>query len=119
MWIYGCLSEDTEIMTTTGWKLFSQIKDTEKILIYDIEDDIYKWEIPECWTAYNVIEDDCYKIKSTKKNGINQIVSKDHRCIIKEGEKLIFKKANELSEKEFIPILNYLNITKDSNILLQ
>lgn len=47
MWLYGCLSEDTEVLTRRGFKNFFEITEEDEIRVYDIESGIYKWEKPQ------------------------------------------------------------------------
>jgi len=111
MWMYGCLSEDTEILTKKGWKPLHKTTKYDKILIYDITNNIYKWETPERWQVYSVNKDTAYRIKSDK---TDQIVSKEHRCLVERNGKLVFKQAWELSTVERMPVLpqNFYSMEK-------
>jgi DNA modification methylase len=107
-WIYGCLSDDTEILTRSGYiqyHKFIQLPNFEQqeILIYDTENDIYKWEIPERWNQYHINKDTCYRIKS---DITDQIVSRNHRCLVEREGKLVFIQAELLSEMEYMPTLS-------------
>lgn len=104
MWLYGCLSEDTEVLTDKGFKHYHKITKNDKIRIYDTENNIYKWEKPEKWQAYNINEDTCYHIKS---NSTDQIVSKNHRVYVERDGKLVWQFAENLSKMERVPILSY------------
>ena len=64
MWLYGCLSEDTEVLTQQGFKQFHKITNDDKIRVYDIKARIYKWETPQRWSVYKTEQDTCYRIKS-------------------------------------------------------
>ena len=100
-WVYGCLSEDTEILTLYGWEHYHKNIYKYPLLTYDIENDIYKWEIPKKWSKYQV-EDTCYRIKSDK---TDQLVSRNHRVPVEQEGKLIFKFAETLECQENIPFL--------------
>ena len=107
-WVYGCLSDDTEILTKNGYIQYHKFKDLpnfgqQEILIYDIENGIYKWEKPEGWNDYNIHKDTCYRIKS---NSTDQIVSRNHRCLVEREGKLVFIQAELLSEMEYMPTLS-------------
>lgn len=102
MWLYGCLSEDTEILTDSGFKSYHKITKDDKIAIYDTTKCVFKWEIPERWQAYDVEQDTAYRIKS---DSTDQIVSRNHRCIVEQNGKLVFKFAENLSKMERVPIL--------------
>ncbi len=102
MWLYGCLSEDTEVLTKRGWEQLHKITKYDEIMVYDITKDIYKWETPKRWQVYRVNEDTAYRIKS---DTTDQIVSKGHNCLIEREGKFVFKKAWELSSMERMPVL--------------
>ena len=106
-WVYGCLSEDTEILTINGWEHYHKniYKDRIPILIYDIQKNIFKWEQPERWQEYNINKDTCYRIQS---NNTGQLISRNHRCLIEREGKLIFEEAENLSELE-----NMLTLSND------
>ena len=102
MWLYGCLSEDTEILTKKGWKPLHKTTKDDKIKVYDITDNIYKWETPQRWNVYRVHKDTAYRLKS---DTTDQIVSREHRCLVEREGKLVFKQAWELSKVERVPVL--------------
>jgi DNA modification methylase len=107
-WLYGCLSDDTEILTRSGYIQYHKFIKLpnfreQDILIYDIEKDIYKWEKPERWNHYNIHKDKCYRIKS---DNTDQIVSRNHRCLVEREGKLVFIQAEMLSEMEYMPTLS-------------
>lgn len=102
MWLYGCLSEDTEILTEDGFKLYDRTTKYDKIAVYDLKNDIYKWETPKCWQKYRIHEDTAYHIKS---NCTDQIVSRNHNCLVERNGRLVFVKAEKLSPMENMPVL--------------
>ena len=105
-WVYGCLSEDTEILTPYGWEHYNKTKHLNSsipILIYDVKNNFYKWEKPKGWSEYSLNKDTCYRIKS---DTTDQLVSRNHSCLVEREGKLIFVKAEELQEVEYMPILS-------------
>lgn len=104
IWLYGCLSEDTEVLTKRGFKKFDEIKQEDEIRIYDIENGIYKWEKPQRWNIYSVNKDTCYRIKS---DNTDQLVSRNHRCLVERDGNLVFEFAENLSNMERVPVLSY------------
>ena len=86
-WVYGCLSEDTEVLTQMGYKQFHKLTQYDKIAVYDIKKDIYQWERPQRWSVYSVHKDTAYRIKS---DYTDQIVSRNHRCLVERNGKLFF-----------------------------
>jgi len=100
-WVYGCLSEDTEILTENGWMLYNKAKQ-ERVLAYDVQADVYQWERPSRWNEYRVESDTAYRIQS---DHTDQIVSRGHRCLIERGGMLAFVPADELAGVERVPYL--------------
>lgn len=100
-WVYGCLSEDTEVLTKDGWVKYEDAI-PHKVLTYDVENDIYKWEKPSRWNEYRVESDTAYRIQS---DDTDQIVSRGHRCIVERGGALTFVPADELAGVERVPYL--------------
>ena len=37
MWLYGCLSEDTQVLTKRGFIYYNEIEENDEIRIYDID----------------------------------------------------------------------------------
>ena len=99
-WTYACLSEDTEVFTKSGWKRLHKsnlslfIDRQTEILIYDKDNDAYRWEVPDRWNVYN-IQDTIYRIKS---DFTDQLVTKDHRVLIEQNGKLVFQKVQEIGQ---------------------
>ena len=100
-WVYGCLSEDSEVLTEDGWMPYNRAKQ-KNILAYDLENDVYQWEKPSRWNEYRVESDTAYRIQS---DHTDQIVSRGHRCIVERGGVLAFVPADELTGVERVPYL--------------
>jgi len=100
-WVYGCLSEDSEVLTEDGWMPYNRAKQ-KNILAYDLQNDIYQWEKPSRWNEYRVESDTAYRIQS---DHTDQIVSRGHRCIVERGGMLAFVPADELAGVERVPYL--------------
>jgi site-specific DNA-methyltransferase (adenine-specific) len=104
MWVYGCLSEDSEVLTRGGWCQYHTIINTDtEIMIYDTERDIYKWEKPQGWFDYKINNDTAYRIKS---DSTDQIVSRNHRCLVERDGNLVFIQAENLNGVERVPTLS-------------
>ena len=102
-WHYGCLSDDTEILTENGWVQYKNYHKKGSILVYNPLKDEYLFEEPEKWNEYT-IQDTCYRIESDK---TSQIVSRNHRCLVELEGVLLFEYAEALAQKRqaTIPIL--------------
>lgn len=60
-WVYGCLSDDSEVWTRDGWERYHTVRHKE-ILAYDPQADVYQWERPSRWSEYRVESDTAYHI---------------------------------------------------------
>jgi len=122
VWAYACLSEDTEVYTKNGWISGKNLLHNSKeygiiylkeleVLIYDRQQDMYKWETPDNWNFYKN-KDTAYRIKS---NFTDQIVSRGHRVIVAEEGKLLYKFAEEIKQSCEVPYME--NMQRVSNIV--
>jgi len=104
MWIYGCLSEDTEILTINGWEHYHKDIDKYPVLCYNVNNDNFEFHKPTRKFLYEN-EYPAYRIKS---DFTDQIVSRNHRILIEREGKFIFQRAETLQPEENIPILESL-----------
>ena len=100
-WVYGCLSDDTEILIEGKWERFNKSIDGKRALCYNIDKNLYEWqqiqEVVEY--AYN---DTAFQIRG---DHTDQIVSRNHRCIVERGGKFTFQLAETLEQEARVPIL--------------
>lgn len=110
-WVYGCLSADTEVLTEFGFMSYERIRKTKniRILAYDPKTDAYHYETPEKWNEYQV-NDTCFRVQS---DHTDQIVSRNHRCLIERKGELLFEFAENIAQEreasipflESVPVL--------------
>ncbi len=100
-WLYGCLSEDTEILVDGRWEHYSKATEGRRALCYDAEHGTYSWQVishlhvyPYADTAYRVVSDHT-----------DQIVSRNHRCLVERGGRLILLEAEACQREEIVPVL--------------
>jgi len=112
-WTYACLSEDTEVFTKDGWERYRNtiaFKGKE-ILVYSISNDEYHFESPTKWEEYNQIKDTVYRIKS---DYTDQIVTRNHRCLVESEGRILFQFAETLEQKISVPYLGALPTLQES-----
>lgn len=73
-----CLVEGTQVLTKQGWVNLTELNKGEAILIYDINNNTTKWEVPSR-IINQPYSGKVYEIKSDKGNSLNQVVTPDHR----------------------------------------
>ena len=103
-WVFGCLSEDTEILTLKGWEHYHKSIFKSPILCYDNEKNSYIFDKPKRVYIYQN-KYPAYRIKS---DFTDQIVSRNHRCLIERKGRLVFQRAETLQPEENIPFLEGL-----------
>lgn len=105
MWVYGCLSEDTEILTSKGWKRYHKTIEEDSVLCYNKNSDSFEFHQPTKSFNYEN-KHTAYSIKS---DFTDQIVSRNHRVLVERGGSLEFISAEALERKENIPFLESLH----------
>jgi site-specific DNA-methyltransferase (adenine-specific) len=102
--LFGCLSEDTEILINGRWEPYQKAVVGSLALCYDVEHDTFaQHEIQE--TYLYPYEDTAFRIQSDR---TDQIVSRGHRCLVERGGKFSFASAETLMGEENVPILENL-----------
>jgi len=102
-WLYGCLSDDTEILVDGQWEPYHKAVAGSRALCYDTLNDCYSWQAIEELYIYNY-DDTAYRIHS---DHTDQIVSRNHRCLVEHGGAYVFRRAEEiaLQREARVPIL--------------
>lgn len=104
MWLYGCLSEDTEILTESGWRGIGRDILAERIVCFDPDTGGFHLDRPRRYFEYEN-QHTAYRIHS---DHTDQIVSRNHRCVVKRGGKYVFQRAETLEQEVDIPVLESL-----------
>ena len=106
-WLYGCLSEDTEILTINGWEHYHKDITNNPVLCYNVDKDNFEFHKPIKKFLYEN-KHTAYRIKSDK---TDQIVSRNHRVLIEREGKMVFETAEQLARQPeaTIPILESLS----------
>jgi len=109
MWLYGCLSDDTEILTPGGWVKYDSLLAGSTVMCYNVGDDTIDWgEVQEVYTyAYS---DTAYRIES---DSTDQLVSRNHRCLVERGGAYVYETAERLARQETVPVLEHLPGVRD------
>ncbi len=103
MFLYGCLSDDTEILVDGQWELYRRALTGRHALCYDVEHDTYSWQPIQDRFVYDY-DDTAYRIQS---DHTDQLVSRNHRCLVERSGAYVFELAEEAArEREArVPIL--------------
>lgn len=99
--IFGCLSEDTEILTEEGWVLYQKCVVGKRVMCYDSVHDTFSWQPIEGVFVYPY-QDTAYRLRG---DHTDQIVSRNHRCLVERGGKTVFQYAETLGCQETVPVL--------------
>lgn len=102
--IFGCLSEDTEILTVDGWMPYHTNIEDRLVLCYDVNDNSFVFDKPKRSFIYDN-EHSAYSIKS---DYTDQLVSRNHRVIVERGGRRVFAYAETLQSQESVPFLESL-----------
>ena len=78
----GCVDKDTEFLTPYGWKKISEFKKNDMVAVYNLYNDTTFFEYPKNYIKLR--EEEFIKIKT--KYGIDQMLSKEHTCLLRKGK---------------------------------
>jgi len=103
MWVYGCLSEDTEILVDGRWEPYHKAIAGRRAMCYNPDDDSFSWQPIQDLLVYEY-DDTAFRIES---DSTDQLVSRNHRCLVERGGNYVFQFAEEAArEREAcVPIL--------------
>lgn len=89
-WVYGCLSEDTEILTANGWKMLYSVFEGDYVFACDYKNDM-KLQLEQVKQKFIYdYDEDAYHIKDTgyynsELMETDHIVSKNHNVLVLES----------------------------------
>lgn len=115
-WVYGCLSEDTEILTSNGWKMLYSVFEGDYVFACDYKNDMkLQLESVKQKFIYDY-DEDAYHIKDTgyynsELMETDHIVSKNHNVLVSESWARDCYSNGEYPQKVFAEIL-YENVQK-------
>lgn len=104
MWVYGCLDEQTELVTKDGVKPYHKATVGEHILCYDTETGQYDYQPIQEIVEYDY-SDTAYRLIG---DFGEQVVSRNHRVIVERSGKEVFQFAETLPVEVCVPFLEDL-----------
>jgi hypothetical protein len=111
-WLYGCLSEDTEILVNGVWVHYRSAIEGSLALCYDAGSDTFSQQPIEQLFIYDY-DDTAYRIESER---TDQVVSRNHRCIVWRNGRWEFVPAEEVAREQEarVPVLEAVSDVLDS-----
>jgi len=79
-WLYGCVSEDTAILTTKGWKKWNELEKGDLVFTFNIKTE--KIEVQPVEEKFVYLHNG--KMVNLKNNNTNQLLTLNHKVIVKE-----------------------------------
>lgn len=104
MWLYGCLDEETEAATIDGVKPYHKIIAGDLVLCYNTATGGYSYQPVQEVVVYDY-EDTAYRLIG---DFGEQVVSRNHRCIVERDGREVFVYAESLQPQERVPVLESL-----------
>ena len=101
MWVYGCLSEDTELLIDGRWEHYHKALGKGRALCYNPDSDEYQWQPIQELVEYEY-DDTAFRIRG---DYTDQIVSRNHRCLVERGGGYVFALAETLEREARVPVL--------------
>lgn len=100
-WIFGCLSDDTEILVDGRWEPYHKAIAGKSALCYSVRTNTLTWQPIEELYVYDYT-DTAYRIVS---DSTDQLVTRNHRCLVERGGSLVFATAETLERQVRVPVL--------------
>jgi hypothetical protein len=100
-WVYGCLSEDTEVLTPEGWVHYHRAKEVSLVAGFDPATGGVQWQEVEEHYEYHY-DREAYRIFGER---TDQIVSRNHRVLIESGDGLRYVLAEDLPSQVQVPVV--------------
>ena len=97
MWLYGCLSDDTEILTSNGWKNCDSISVNDKIYSLDLQGDCFIKN--RCKQIFKYDYDG--EMVHLVNNNTDQLVTPNHHCIVKDKIKTRVKGQTKYNSYDY------------------
>ncbi len=115
MWVFACLSDDSEILTEKGWQHWSETRVGDLAMCYDSKQDEFSWQPIQAVHNYpfDGNEHPLYRIHS---DHTDQLVTGNHRCPVERNGVVEFIEARELAREHeaHVPILgNVSDLLRD------
>ena len=104
MWVYGCLDEATEVATKNGVMPYHKTAVGDRVLCYDVEHNEYSYQ-PILEAVEYGYDDTAYRLIG---DFGEQIVSRNHRCIVERSGVEVFEFAEALQREARVPFLESL-----------
>ena len=103
MWLYGCLSDDTEVLVDGEWEPYHKATAGRRALCYNQEDETYSWQ-PISELLVYPYDDTAYRLHS---DHTDQLVTRNHRCLVERGGGYVFEYAEEAARQREarVPVL--------------
>lgn len=93
---FACRSEDTEILTSTGWKTYDEVKVGDLALSMNIVTEELEWKPIE---AVNVYDFDG-ELQTIIHRSLDILMTDNHRCLVSERKKSKGKEYRQLCYRE-------------------
>jgi DNA modification methylase len=102
--IFGCLSEDTEVLIDGRWEQYPKAVAGHRALCYNVDADSFEWQpIQEVF-----VYDYCDTAVSLRSDHTDQLVTRGHRCLVERGGGFVFETAETLEPEVRVPVLEDL-----------
>lgn len=102
-WNYGCLSEDTEVLTRNGWEHYHRATVGTEIMGFDPMTEDFRWMPVEDTYEY-AYDREAYRLVG---EGSDHIVSTNHRCLVERDGEWSFVYAEQLEDTEAVPCVSF------------
>jgi len=113
-WEGACYSEDTEILTENGWKLFGKLEKDEKVATYNMDNKNLEYQLPTGYHEYDYDSTMFSPMYHFKNKYVDVLVTPNHRMLVERNSKMeVVYSQNVTHNDKFISTLNLENTTSE------
>ena len=100
--IWGCVDDQTELLTSEGWKKHYEVSTDSKFVTLNIKSREIEIQKATDITIYDH-SGEAYELKG---KGYDLLLTPNHRCVVDNGDMLEIKEARDLTERDYLPLTN-------------
>lgn len=103
MWHYGCLSEDSEILTPVGWLRHSDLTENSVVCAFDPDSGNLSWQKVQEILRYDY-DDTAFRLLGS---GTDQLLSRGHRVVVERDGTYSFAAIEDVARQREarVPVL--------------
>lgn len=108
-WYGACYSDDTEVLTENGWKLFRDLNRDERVATYNQETGYMEYDKPIEYYEYDFKSNEFMKMYRFNHRSVDVLVTPNHRMLVERNGKMTETYSQDIKhDDKFISTVNWM-----------